>query len=329
MAFPPMLIALEEHFMSPENVPHSKEAYTAFPPTVAVKLADLGEQRLEDMDEGGIGYQIISHAPIVANATQCRLANDELAAACEKHPDRFGAFAMLPMSDPEAAAAELRRCIASNDADGVGPFHGALINNSENGVFYDSPTYWPVFRAAAELDVPIYIHPSFPSSTQAEHFKGNYPSQVASMLGTASWSWHAETGHHFLRLFAAGLFDEIPNLKLILGHDGEMLPFMLDRIEPHAEGPGWGNMERKRGIRQVWRENVWVTTSAMFSLAPLACLLRVSPVEKVLYSVDYPFVSNENGLRFLQELKESGLVSEEEFRGISRDNATRLLKLDG
>jgi predicted TIM-barrel fold metal-dependent hydrolase len=65
----------------------------------------------------------------------------------------------------------------------------------------------------------------------------------------------------------------------------------------------------------------------MFTLAPFACLLRVSKVDKIMYSVDYPFVPNENGLAFVEELEQSGLVNQEELELICHGNAERLLNV--
>ena len=240
----PKLITLEEHFVS-TRINGAFDKYTGWAQTA--KLQSLGDERLKDMDAGSVNIQVISHAPLCANAEDCQRGNDELAAACKQNATRFAAFAMLPMLEPEAAAAELERCVKD-----LG-FVGALINNHTDGTFYDSEKYWPVFEKAVELDVPIYIHPAFPSQAMAEYYKGNYSDQVAFMLSIASWGWHSDTGLHVLRLFAAGLFDRFPTLKLIIGHDGEMLPFMLDRTLPHTKG--WG--ERKRDLRTVWEESIY------------------------------------------------------------------------
>ena len=310
----PPLITLEEHFIA-STITGSKERYAGWPLTVAPKLQSLGDERIKDMDNGKVNLQVISHAPAIANAEDCQRGNDELAKACKDNSKRFAGFAMLPMREPAAAAAELERAVKE-----LG-FVGALINNHEDGTFYDDEKYWPVFEKAVELDVPIYIHPSFPSQRMIEHYAGNHSDQVTSMLSTTCWGWHSEVGLHILRLFAAGLFDRLPKLKIIIGHDGEMLPFMLDRTLPLSKL--WG--ERKRDLKQVWEESIWVTTSAMFTLAPFACLLRVSPVEKIMYSVDYPFVSNEQGLKFVEELQGSGLASERELEMICHGNAEKLL----
>lgn len=312
----PPLITLEEHFIT-GSVKGTTDRYAGWPFSIASKLQSLGGERIKDMDAGRINLQVISHAPEIANTEDCKRGNNELAEACKNNPERLAGFAMLPMREPEAAAAELERSVKD-----LG-FVGALINNHEDGTFYDDEKYWTVFEKAVELDVPIYIHPSFPTQQLRDHYKGNYSDQTAYILSTTCWSWHSEVGQHILRLFAAGLFDKLPALKIIIGHDGELLPFMLDRVMPLSKF--WG--ERKRDLRTVWEENIWVTTSAMFTIAPFACLLRVSKIDKIMYSVDYPFVSNEQGLAFIEELQGSGLVQDDELEMICHGNAEKLLKV--
>lgn len=101
-----------------------------------------------------------------------------------------------------------------------------------------------------------------------------------------------------------------------------MLPFQLDRIigMSHMWSP-----DRQRDLRTVWRENIWVTTSGMFSLAPLACLLRMSPIDKIMYSVDYPFSENTKGIPFVEAMETSGLLKEGELDLICYGNAEKLL----
>ena len=129
---------------------------------------------------------------------------------------------------------------------------------------------------------------------------------------------------HFLRLFAAGVFDRLPRLKILLGHMGETLPFMLKRQE--AATGRWTHL--KRSLSEVWRVNVWVTTSGMFDTAPLACLLKVSPLDHVLLSIDYPFSSNEKGMEFVEEIEKQGLLSGEDLRAFANGNAAKLLRIE-
>ena len=220
-AFP--LVALEEHFFA-KSVAEQYEAageigsYTMFPKPVQEKLLDLGDVRLSAMNRGQTAVQIISHAPnrLALTPETCRKANDELHAAVQKHPDRFGAFATLPMAYPHEAAAELKRCVKE-----LG-FVGSLVDNNTEGRFYDSPFFWPIFEAHCALDVPCYIHPTYHYDAMDVLYRGNYPEKIAESLALHGFGWHSECALHILRLFAAKVFDEYPKLKVIIGHMGEM-----------------------------------------------------------------------------------------------------------
>ncbi|KAE9390500.1 hypothetical protein BT96DRAFT_925870 [Gymnopus androsaceus JB14] len=180
---------------------------------------------------------------------------------------------LSPLFSPPKIQCGTRPCLDSNNERVA--FRRCLINNHLNGRFYDDAFFWPLFERAEALDVPIYIHPTFPDENTLPQYQGNYSERAAFMLGISAWGWHADTGLHILRLFASGLFDKYPNVENCY------------RTHGRDDSRGWG--QRERGLRQVWQENIWVTTSGMFTLAPLACLLKVTPVEHVLFSVDYPF----------------------------------------
>lgn len=315
------LITLEEHFFSETTRAWASDAAPTaiqhFPPPITTKLSNLGDERLKDMDAGSVTLQVISHGPTNGSAPTeiCRKANDELKSAVEGSKGRFAGFAMVPMNEPAAAAEELERCVKT-----LG-FVGALVNNHEKGRFYDDAFFWPVFSQCQALDVPIYLHPTIPGPAMAKG-SGNYPEIVAQGLDSYCWGWHSETGVHILRLFASGLFDKYPTLKIIIGHMGEMLPYMLDRIIRFAKKQ-WP--ERQRDLQTVWDQNIYITTAGMFSVPPMACLLRVCKIEHILYSVDYPFSSNEEGKDFMDELGRSGLCSKEELDKVAYGNAQELL----
>ncbi|KAL6721006.1 hypothetical protein ACLMJK_000106 [Lecanora helva] len=332
MAFPYPLITLEEHWLS-QSVrdfytarnapdPHAEDGLVGM---MTPALMELGETRLKSMDESGVSLQVVSHAPntLALDLATCVKVNNEVKARIRTMPSRFRGFATLPMAFPKDASGELRRCVQEMG------FVGTLIDSNCEGRFYDDPFFWSVFEAAAELDVPVYLHPSPNFKTKPMLYDGNYPDAVAESLSEYGWGWHNETAIHFLRLFAAGLFDRYPTLKIVLGHLGEMLPFQLDRIEritmrmwPHV------GLELQRTLRQVWDENIWITTSGMFFLAPMATVLRQCKPDRIMFSVDYPFGQNEAGVAFLKALKADGMVSNDVLEGIAYKNAQKLLKVD-
>ncbi|KAK5155173.1 hypothetical protein LTS14_006128 [Recurvomyces mirabilis] len=302
----PPLITLEEHFFS-SAVGHSLddkygEQFKAIP-GLEDQLRDLGDLRLSYMDKGKVSLQVISHGPGTMTVDQCHAANDQLVAAVKKNPERFAGFAVLPMSVPEACGPELERTVKDHG------FVGALIDCHVNGKYYEGSEYDDFWMTAERLDVPIYIHPSWPSDDMSPRYQGEFTAGAAKSLGASGWGWHNEVALHTLRLYASGLFDKCPKLKIILGHFGEMIPFMLDRITKLS----------------VWDENIWITTSGVWSLDPLRCILGNTKIERILYSVDYPFERNENGLVWMEELELSGLVTREQLEMIAYKNSEKLL----
>lgn len=329
MAFLYPLITLEEHFLSQNVVDYyaARSRPDPYQETVLLRrcrdsLVEVGEERLQSMRDNQISLQVLSHAAnaLALDADTCAKVNDELAQNVRKHPGSFAGFATLPMIDPEAATKEFHRCVQDLK------FVGALIDNTCDGRFYDDPFFWPVLEAAQELDVPIYLHPSYNEQTKPLLFDGNYPNAIAQTLSMYAWGWHSENALHIIRLFAAGVFDRFPRLKIIIGHMGEMLPFQLDRII-RVSGNQWpmAGVKLERQLRQVWDENIWITTSGMFAVAPMATVLRQCKPDRILYSVDYPFTRNEWGLQFLKDLRDDGLVTDEVLEGIAYKNAEKLL----
>ncbi|KAI9286773.1 hypothetical protein BC943DRAFT_375951 [Umbelopsis sp. AD052] len=305
-------ITLEEHFVSQAvyNSPiAAKLGMEKFPPAIP-KLLSLGEERIKDMDEGQVALKIISHNPAcLLDAETYQKANDQLFQAVKLYPSRFAGFAVIPMKDPVAASTELERCVKE-----LG-FVGALVPNHADGVFYDGPDY--------DLNVPIYIHPTNPADDSVSFYEGNYDVNLQLILSTFGWGWHADCGLHFLRLYSGGVFDRFKNLKIILGHNGELVPFLLERTNAvlNVMAP------RDRTLKQVWDENIWVTPSGMFTLPPCYCLLKTTKIDRILYSVDYPFANISDGVEFIRELANSGLVTEEQFEMIAYRNAESLLNV--
>lgn len=315
----PPLTALEEHFFSQAAEDSSvKEKYVEqfkYVAGVEEKLKDLETLRFDEMAKGKISMQIISHCPGTLTPDQAIAANDQLAAAVKKHPDRFAGFAVLSMAHPQHCADELERCVTQHG------FVGALVDNHVNGAYYDGDAYDVFWRKAEELGVPIYLHPTWPAPNMQEQITGNFTPGASRSLGSSGWGWHSDVALHVLRLHAANVFEKFPKLKVIIGHFGEMLPFMLDRICNLSVR--WG--ERQRHFRQVWDENIWVTTSGVWSLDPLRCMLANTKVERILFSVDFPFEKNENGLKWMEELEGSGLLSKEQLEMIAFRNSEKLL----
>jgi predicted TIM-barrel fold metal-dependent hydrolase len=207
------LIAIEEHMLPADLVdqvwptPMAPEALTA-------KLVDVGEQRLRVMDDAGIDMQVLSvtapgsqQVPAEQAAGLSRAVNDRCAEAVAAHPDRFNALATLPTQDPGAAIGEATRAISELGLCGV------VINGHTQGRFLDAPEFDELLGAIEELDVPIYLHPTYPPPQVAEVYFGGLPGPTGRALATGAWGWHAETGLHVLRPAATGVFGRHPDCR--------------------------------------------------------------------------------------------------------------------
>ncbi|KAI2468390.1 amidohydrolase 2 [Annulohypoxylon bovei var. microspora] len=326
MSAPSFSITLEEHASFPSlgsDRPFYNDIFGTF--TTSKKQAeDHSTGRVAAMDEGHISYQIMSYIPGMGNdkPEACRKTNDEMAEAIKKNPTRLGGFAVLPMAHPEKAAAELERAVKE-----LG-FHGTLIDSHlEDMTHFDGERFWPVFEMAERLDVPIYIHPAPPTDAFVkERYSGNYPDAIALRMWTGAWGWHEDVGLHILKLYAAGVFDRFPNLKIIIGHMGEMIPMMLDRagkiLTPYRES------KNGRSLNNVWDQNIWVTSSGIFSVRTLEMLFKVAKKDRIMYSIDTPFAKSIQGLNFLQELAEKSSFSKDDLDNFAFGNAKKLFKLD-
>ncbi|MFL5695682.1 MAG: amidohydrolase family protein [Ktedonobacteraceae bacterium] len=323
-------IAIEEHFLA-KGFREVLQSNASSPAGVLnpmmtaerqTKLADLDTLRLQDMDTSGIDLQVISDMgatiaprPGDEGVQLAREANDQLAQACATHPDRFAGFATLPMTQPEAAADELERAVRS-----LG-LKGAMLFGTTNGRFLDDPAFLPVLERAVALSVPIYLHPAFPPAPVREAYYTNLDPAVGIGLATFGWGWHSEVGMHALRLILAGVFDRLPTLQIIIGHMGEMIPFMLARIQdmltPVAK-------QLQQPMPEYFLHNFYITTSGFFTDPPLLLALQVVGAERIIFSVDYPFSANEQGRAFLDHAS----ISPADKEKISHLNAERLLGLE-
>jgi predicted TIM-barrel fold metal-dependent hydrolase len=326
------IVTLEEHISFPEMTgkipadkmrPHS-HGQTPFMKKMAPALADITGERLSSMDENGITTQVLSvvsdGADLLDAASSSAFAkeyNDLVAEKIAGHPQRFKAFAHLPMTNPEAAAEELERAVKTHH------FCGALINGLTNDEFLDDPKYGPIFEKAQELDVPIYLHPGLPPKPVFDAYYNGLPKYSGNILSIAGWGWHSETAIHVLRMIVSGTFDKYPRLKLIIGHMGEMLPMMMERCSL-AFKPGEAGVN-ERTVTQTLRDQVYITTSGLFTLPPLQVAIDTFGIDNIMFSVDYPFSSNQQGKQYLDSMQ----LPIADLEKIAHGNAGRLLKLQG
>jgi 2,3-dihydroxybenzoate decarboxylase len=310
-------IALEEHFLDPATEPYWHPTMVDVAPQKKAQLygalTDFGEQRLGMMDKTGIARAVLAVAGPGVQAERdtglavkrARQSNDFLAKQIQQRPERYSGFAHLPMQDPEAAAAELERCVRE-----LG-FKGAMINGHTNGKYLDDRSYDVFWERAAALDAPVYVHPADPPAPLASI--GGY-----NVLARPMWGWGVETGSHALRIICGGVFHRYPQAKLLLGHLGETLPFQLWRFDSRSAPYGW-NLPKPPS--QYLKDNVWVTTSGMYDLPPLRCSLDALGRDHVMFSADYPF--DWPGCEFIDGVP----LDEAERADVAYNNAAKLLGL--
>jgi predicted TIM-barrel fold metal-dependent hydrolase len=326
------VVALEEHFSIPEVVKRIDPAAIkrrGFQPRRAPPkgpnplelLPEIGERRFKSMDESGITVQVLSNngpgpdlVPGTDGVAMAREINDYLAGVIARHPERFAGFAVLPMQSPDDCAAELERCVKQLK------FVGAMVHGTTEGRFLDHPSYDGLLAAAVELDVPIYVHPHLAPAAVREAYYAGLEQGAGRALEAAGWGWHSETAIHILRLVLAGTLDKHPKLKIIIGHMGEMLPVMLDRI---GKVMALDSGHLRRTVPQTILDQVWITTSGIFTEPPFLAALQTFGIDRILFSVDYPYAPNAAGRRFLDTVS----LSPADMVKLCYGNADALLKL--
>ncbi len=308
------IIALEEHFWTPELIALRRTVDQVNPKSVE-RLGDLGALRLREMDAAGVDMQVLSEAePGVQNLAPdlavplARSSNDLLHEAVKRNPERFAGFATLPTPDPAAAARELERTVKELH------FCGAMVHGSTRGQFLDEPKFWPIFESAAALDVPIYLHPCTPQPAVFDVYYKDYP-----QLGRAALGFGIEMAVQAARLVVSGVFDEFPKLKIILGHLGESLPFVLWRANDTLSR----RSKLKRSFRDYLLDHFLITTSGNFSQPALQCAIAELGVERILFAVDWPFQPNGEAVDFIKAAALSAADREQIFG----TNACRLLRI--
>ena len=311
------VVALEEHYWDADLVKHYGGGGPPSP-VLRERLLDLGDGRIRDMDEANIDLQVISHANPGAqrmDATTavevCRQANDGLYEMVSTRPDRFAGFATLPTPNPEAAADELERTTKLG-------FKGAMIHGLTNGVFLDDKRFWPIFERAQALDVPLYLHPSVPLPAVMDAYYKEYAKDFP-MVVRAAWGYTVETATQAIRLVLGGVFDAYPRLKIVLGHLGETLPFLVWRVDHALARPG----AKTLSFREAFCGHFYITTSGNFSNPALLCCIMEMGIDRILFAVDWPFVANKPAAQWMETVP---LCDEDKIKILS-GNAKRLFRM--
>ena len=289
---PPEMLEIYKRILAKEDVDvgfkHLMGFYMSSPSERAQHimrcLVDLDELRLQHMDAAGVdvqvigltspGVQIMDKDTAVAFVPE---ANDVLAAATRRHPDRLVGMIAVAPQDPAAAAKEIQRGVNQ-----LG-MHSVVINSHTQGEYLSDTKFWPIFEAAEAMDTPIYLHPNAMPASMIQHF-------IEAGLDGAIYGFGVETGLHALRLITSGVFDRFPKLQVILGHMGEALPFWAYRLDyMHAATvrskryPSVQPTQRKPS--DYLRENFHITNSGVAWGAALKFTQDFMGPDRVLYAM--------------------------------------------
>ena len=321
-------IALEEHYAIEDTL---QDSNGYLPPEtweeLSGRLMDIEGRRIDEMDQNGVEMMILSlNAPAVqaipdrqrANEV-AKKSNDMLAEWVQRNPGRFSGFAALPLQDVDLACGEMERCV--NELG----FVGALVNGfsqadiEESALYYDLPQYRPFWDVVARLNVPFYLHPRNPLPSMAQIYEGH-----PWLLGP-TWAFGQETAVHALRLMASGLFDEHPNLQIVLGHMGEGLPYSMWRIDNRNK---WVGDERgypaQRMLGEYFQNNFYITTSGNFRTQTLIDAMLEIGADRVLFSADWPFENVDHAANWF----DSCTISEADRKKIGRTNSMDLFRIN-
>lgn len=284
------LIAIEEHFLTRavadawEHADRDDPIQKLHLGDIENRLLDVGATRLKLMDETGIDTQVLSltspslHNLGVESVDLAIQTNDYLAEIVEEKPDRFQGFAALPMSVPKEAARELERSVES-----LG-LKGAMLCGRTGEKNMDHRDFWELFGCAEKLGVPLFIHPQIPQKAVRDVYYSDFDEEVNLALSTYGLGWHYEAGMQFVRLVVAGVFDHFPDLQIILGHWGEVILFYVERLASLSRAA-----KLKRPFIDYVRENLYVTSSGMYSERCLKRAVDIIGIDRIVFSADYPY----------------------------------------
>jgi len=314
------IIGVEEHFST-------KETRARFQPLVSTNTGteqnqqimtpprddlDMIDKRIVEMDQFGIDMQVLSLGPGIEQyeasfgTELARITNNRLAEIIKRYSDRFSGFACIAPQDPLAASHELERAVKE-----LG-LKGAMVKSNVQGEYLDNQKFWVIFETAEKLGVPIYIHPKEPSPQMIKPFT-DYPE-----LAGAMWGYSVEAGLHAMRLICSGVFNYFPNLRIILGHLGEGIPFWLWRLDSRSEK---GKYKKKPS--QYFKEHFYVSVSGMYWEPALLMTVSAIGSERILFATDYPSESFDDAIQSIKNLP----LSDKDKENIWHLNAERLLKL--
>ena len=313
------VIDLEAHFHSNEYLKYLKSKGMENSKHSTASMLDVGAARIEAMDKAGVDIQVLNAGPpdiqqmdAEEGTKWARIINDELSEIIKEHPNRYAGFASIAPQDPEKAAEELDRAVTKLGLKGV------CLKSHAQGNYLDDKKYRSIFQVAEKYDVPIFLHPAPPSEDMLKAYSG-----YNGALEGPVWGFAADTSLHVMRLIMSGLFDEYPNLKIILGHMGEGLPFWLSRIDFFSKRGGGQTPGLKKNPSEYILSNFTVGISGMCYGPAFSCAFMGMGADHIAFATDYPHEDSAETIEFIKGLH----ISPGDREKIFHSNAEKLLHL--
>ena len=311
---------LNSHYRDDAATPGDLPALRPVKDAIAIAGASVGE-RISAMNDHGIDMQVLSYTDVIQSLSPsdaielAEKANDYLAEMSAHHPDHLAAFCTLPWQDVDGAICELERVATIKGICGC-----MVAGRPGDDLFLDDSRYGPLLKRLQDLNFPLYVHPGPPLlQVQKAYYRG-FNKDVNARFSLIGWGWHSEAGVQVVRLILSGTMDRYPRLRIISGHWGEMVPFFLQRMDDTMPMQVTG---LTRSISETYRNQVYVTPSGMLNDPHFQFIRTVLGCERILFSVDYPYLTMRGAERWIGSLP----VSEEERALIAHGNAERLLRL--
>lgn len=276
---------------------------------------DIDAQRLSEMDRCGIDFAQISltepGSETFEPETGKKIAtayNDIMIDAINKYPDRIGAYMSLVPDDVEWSLREIDRCVEG------GMFGWSTFSNV-NGKYLDDPKYFPILEKLASYKMPVYLHPN--RSPEKGYIEFGY------CLNGPSLGFTADTQLLFMRMIHRGIFDKLPELRVMLGHDCEGMGFFKNRMDT-AWRQGLGQPAENIGVTLKHEpsfyldKNTWGTTSGNYSQIALRATIDSMGKEKIMLGTDFNYEDIKGMVDFIGDNKD---LSQEEKECILYKNA--------
>ncbi|RLA51997.1 MAG: amidohydrolase [Gammaproteobacteria bacterium] len=281
--------------------------------TLAPNAWDV-EQRVLEMDDQGVGMQVLSPMPELLGywldprqtEVLADCVNASIATMVVSRPERFVGFGMVTLQDPVRAVREVER-IAK-----VFGLSGIEIGSHVNGTPIGDARFAEFFAAVAANDLALFVHAIHPSRERI----------VGPPLMEALVAFPQELALAGMSLMAGQVLESNPDLRLCLSHVGGTLPWISGRIRH-----GWQVAEDVRATFQTdpaqWIRQVWHDT-LVYDPQILQGLIGRVGVNRLMIGTDYPFL--------IQETDPAGVIDAlgrdtKVRRAIAYDNAVNYLKL--